>query len=491
MIRRLSRLLLFVAAGCGQSPPSAAPSGKNARVDSCHYEAVVRANNRVDVEARCVGTGLAAFSSAEPLAVPFVSNVRLPSGESLAARGDAWQLPDDRDEALISYRVDLEAMGESVDDFDVALSLRGGVIAPVSSWILRPSPIQSGAPVTIRVRTADGAGFTSGLRREGDLYHLETHEIRVGTYSVFGAFRSTRFAVPGPGAPRSGGAEGTAPATIEVARLEAPLRVQDSELTEWIRDSAEAVATFWRGFPIEHTLVIVVPVRGREGVVFGKVLPAGGPGITVMVGQLSTVPRLYRDWVLVHELFHLGFPSFFGEGKWLDEGLATYYEPIIRARAGWQTPEDVWAEFADNMVKGLATVENEGLENARSFRGIYWGGALMCLAADVAARKRSNGRVGLEDGIREVLRRGGNAQHVWKLDDVMQIADERLGAPILQKLALTHADRGADFDLDGLFRDLGVERNFSGVVLHDDAPLADVRKAILGAPEKPPRRQRP
>ena len=47
----------------------------------------------------------------------------------------------------------------------------------------------------------------------------------------------------------------------------------------------------------------------------------------------------------MHELYHLGFPSFQGEGKWLDEGLATYYEPMIRARAGLRTETSLWDEF--------------------------------------------------------------------------------------------------------------------------------------------------
>lgn len=43
---------------------------------------------------------------------------------------------------------------------------------------------------------------------------------------------------------------------------------------------------------------------------------------------------LQRDWVLVHELFHLGVPSFWRERRWLDEGLATYCEAVLRTRAG-------------------------------------------------------------------------------------------------------------------------------------------------------------
>jgi predicted metalloprotease with PDZ domain len=53
---------------------------------------------------------------------------------------------------------------------------------------------------------------------------------------------------------------------------------------------------------------------------------------------------LRADWVLAHELFHLGVPSMPG-GAWLDEGLATYYEPVLRTRAGLVSEMATWTEL--------------------------------------------------------------------------------------------------------------------------------------------------
>ena len=36
---------------------------------------------------------------------------------------------------------------------------------------------------------------------------------------------------------------------------------------------------------------------------------------------------------------------------WLTEGLATYFEPIIRYRAGRRSAESLWAEFARDMPR--------------------------------------------------------------------------------------------------------------------------------------------
>jgi predicted metalloprotease with PDZ domain len=185
---------------------------------------------------------------------------------------------------------------------------------------------------------------------------------------------------------------------------------------------------------------------------------------------------------LVHELYHLGFPSFNHEGKWLDEGLATYYEPIIRVRAGLYTETELWSEFTENMPQGLPAFSERGLENADDFRGIYWGGSIACLVADVAARRRRTDQ-GLEVGLRALREAGGNASEVWTLAEVLGAIDHALGAPTLEPIARDHAEHGSPFDLARLFADLGVNRNSQGAVqFSDSAPLAAIRRAITAKP---------
>jgi predicted metalloprotease with PDZ domain len=212
---------------------------------------------------------------------------------------------------------------------------------------------------------------------------------------------------------------------------------------------------------------------------FGKVLPESSPGIALLVGQHTRPAMLADDWILVHELYHLGFPSFQNEGKWLDEGLATYYEPIIRTRAGQRSEASLWDEFSSAMPRGLFALANGGLEAASNFRGIYWGGAIMCLLADVEIRRRSGGRHGLEHGLLALLDAGGHSSEVLALAEAIAIVDRAVGAPVLATLAARHARQSHAVDLERLFHDLGVERTPRGVVLRADAPLAAVRRAIV------------
>ncbi len=435
------------------------------------------------VEARCFGASLEAFVATDGTTLPFLAQVTDGRGTALPRDGRRFTLPHG-DRTQIRYRVALEAMGHAVDDFDVALSLGGAVLSPLSAWLLVPDPTLDDAPVRIHVTTPAGVAFETALRRSGNdgAYVIAGHELRVGTYTVFGAFDATTLALPGPGA-LAATEQRDRNASIRVVRLRARSALTAREVDAWVEETSNAVARFYRGFPVQKAMVVVVPVRRRTGTVFGKVLPAGGSGVVMLVGARSTPEVLRRDWVLVHELFHLGTPSYVGEGKWLDEGLATYFEPIIRAREGWLDEDELWTELAGGLHQGVDALVRTGLENPASFRAHYWGGALVALSADVRARRASAGRRGLEDGLRAVTARGGTADQVWALAETVRTVDEALGAPILADLVDAHGHRGSPFDLGAMLRDLGIDLGPNGARLRDDAPLASVRRSIAaGAP---------
>ena len=463
--------------GCGHESVRAAEA-KRAEVASCHYDVQVLPGRplQLDVDVRCSGADIGGFVASEPASISHFSQVRTADNYALRRHGARWALPHVVRRVHIQYRLDLDAVAADARSFDVALRLGESLVAPVSTWILRPDPIPNAAPVTLAVHTPPGERFVSGLTPAGPVYRLETQEIRVGAYSVFGRFGLSRFQLPGPGSLSRGEHTTT---TLSVATVEAPLDASPALVTRWVRDSAGAVARFWGGFPVEHALVIVLPVAGRANVVFGKVLPESSPAIVVLVGQHADCSTLYGDWVLVHELFHTGSPSYLGEGKWFDEGLATYYEPLIRARAGWLSERSVWDEFAHAMPQGLPALASKGLESAKSYKGIYWGGAIMVLLADLEIRRASNGRLGLEDGMRAVLAEGGDATEVWDLHHTLEVADRAVGLHVLERLATAHANQGDAVELDKVLARLGVNSRGHAYELDNSAPLAAIRRAIV------------
>ena len=413
----------------------------------------------VEVEAKCAADGPVTFRVAEPQVVGSVSS-RMP--------GQAGQFRSSN--RRLSYQVDLGKLAEKGHDFDRAARVGASFIGTMSSVLLVPEPLTTEIPVTVQVIAASGVDVAVGLARgkAPQSYRLMAHEIPVATYFAFGKLRQRTLDIDG--------------ARLDVTALDGPLDRSFDELNAWIAKSADAVHDFYGAFPVPRASVMVLPVPKRDGVVFGKVLPESEPAVALLVGQHAPAKALYSDWILVHELFHLGFPSFFEEGKWLDEGLATYYEPIIRVRAGLYTEAELWKELAQSMPQGMPAFERHGLEKATDFRGIYWGGAIACLIADVEARKRDPKR-GLEVGLRALHDAGANACEVWSLADAISGIDRALGAPTLAPIAAAHAQHGSPFDLQGLLSELGVQRDASGAVqLSDDAPLAAVRRAITAPP---------
>jgi hypothetical protein len=225
------------------------------------------------------------------------------------------------------------------------------------------------------------------------------------------------------------------------------------------------------------TLVLLVPSRGRW-VGEGKTLSGGGGAIFMRIGEHAAPKALHDDWVLVHEMTHLAFPSVAREHDWAEEGLATYVEPFARARAGLMTPEDAWRSLVDGLPNGLPAPGDRGLDRTPTWGRTYWGGALFYLLVDIEIHKRTQNRFGLEHALRGILAAGGNNAHRWALERAFAAGDAAIGVPVLREL---HDEMGTSkhpVDLDRLWRDLGVRPVAASVQFDDAAPLAAIRRAI-------------
>ena len=70
----------------------------------------------------------------------------------------------------------------------------------------------------------------------------------------------------------------------------------------------------------------------------------------------------------------------------MEEGLATYIEPIARVQAGELPAKQIWRDMLDGMPKGEPQPGDKGLDRTHTWGRTYWGGALFCLVADVQIR---------------------------------------------------------------------------------------------------------
>jgi hypothetical protein len=267
---------------------------------------------------------------------------------------------------------------------------------------------------------------------------------------------------------------------IDVEFVAAPSAAWRSVALKWAENSARAVSIYYGKFPVPRAKLRIASCPGtqpRDGVAYGWM----GPLIKISLGRDATEETLRDDWELTHEMVHLALPSLPDPHHWLEEGLATYVEPIARARALILTPEQAWADLVNGLPQGQPEAGDRGLDRTPTWGRTYWGGALFCLQADVAIRQRTGNRLGLEHALRAILAAGGSLDRDWSIGQVIKIADQAVGAAVLRELYDEMGSKPIKVDLGSLWRQLGIKREGKTVTFDDTAPLADLRKAITAS----------
>ncbi len=261
-------------------------------------------------------------------------------------------------------------------------------------------------------------------------------------------------------------------------------RVPPMEIVRWVKSAAESVTAYFGRFPVPELMIRIAPFRGR-GVRNGRTFGDRGGRITIRVGDETSPAELASDWMLTHEMVHLAFPSVDEKHHWIEEGIATYVEPIARIRAGHLTAEQMWLELVRDMPQGLPQAGDRGLDHTHTWGRTYWGGALFCLLADVEIRRKTNNAKGLEHALRGILDAGGDIRKEWNLEDTLRAGDRTVGVSVLQPLYARMKDAPLDVNLDSLWKQLGIQSDGTSVRFDDSAALAAIRRAITATASNP------
>jgi hypothetical protein len=267
--------------------------------------------------------------------------------------------------------------------------------------------------------------------------------------------------------------------TIDIEFRSPPAVPLRQMIIEWITTAARSVSTYYEQYPVPQ-VNIEVDIHDGRGINSGRAFGSEHAHIQIAVGRLTSAADFLDDWTITHEMVHLAFPSMRREHHWIEEGLATYVEPIARARAGNLTPEKIWGDMVQSMPQGLPEKGDRGLDFTHTWGRTYWGGALFCLLADVEIRKRTGNRMGLEDGLRGILKAGGSIEVDWPLNRALQTADRATGVPVLEEMYDKMGATPFAPDLNQLWESLGISYHEGKVIFNDSASLASVRNAIAG-----------
>ena len=254
------------------------------------------------------------------------------------------------------------------------------------------------------------------------------------------------------------------------------------QVLKHIREASEAINTYYGRFPVARARILVVPTQsgGREaigGTTWGDV--GGFPAFTrLRIAEHATQADLDDDWVTTHELDHMAFPNLPEENHWMEEGLASYVEPVARVMTGNLQAPRIWADMVRGMPQGEPKPGDEGLDRTHTWGRTYWGGALFCLVADVEIRKQTHNRKGLRDALRAIVAEGGTIDHSWPLDRAFAVGDKATDTHVLSDMYAKWKDAPVEVDLPNLWEELGVRPAGRDAEFDSKARLAKVREAI-------------
>lgn len=248
-------------------------------------------------------------------------------------------------------------------------------------------------------------------------------------------------------------------------------------LQDWVLHSAQIVAQYYGSFPVDE---VHIAIRGRRGarVLHGQAFGGAGAIVNIDVGLQTTRESLDDDWILIHELIHLAFPSVHRQHHWIEEGLSVYVESIARANAGALTADSVWLGFLRGMPNGLPKAGDKGLDYTPTWGRTYWGGALFCLLADVRIRHQTDNRKNLQDALRAIVAAGYDMTRSGDMREVLKIADQATGITVLTELYDEMRSSPFPNELESLWLALGVAERDGNVIFDDTATMSEIRRAL-------------
>ncbi len=462
--------LLLVA--CVHAPPVAGPPPASI-IALYTYSVDVSAVPTLGIEATFDPGGVADLTISDDVSdASRVEVFRDGAWKLVSSENGTWHVPECLRKCKVRYEINLDHCRGGEDGI---AKVGASYLAPSYAWLLHPTPIMRSrfeiAMTPAHAPTSSWADvpWVGSMRDLGDGKRgLLSGDFAEGSFAAFGKVRTRTMRIAG--------------GDVEPVILDRKLAMGEPALDAWVHDAATCVATLYGHFPVPHASIFFLPLPDVDEPVFGKVLSLGGSTILVLTGADSDGAKMHKDWILVHEMVHLGFPTFQNEGRWLGEGIATYYEPVLRTRMGWRDSVNMWRGFAREMPRGLPEKgEAVALEERHGIDAIYWGGAIFVMLADVRIRQATKGQMSLDDVMRGILAKGGDAEHVWTVADTMRAGDTITSTHVLTDMYERYAIKGEAMDLDGELHALGIDRtgHEDDVTFHDDRPHSWIRAKIV------------
>ncbi len=392
----------------------------------------------------------------------------------------------------IRYKVDVRKALAAPEEERVArmigsdMSIRGGV------WLWRPRHVSAENDIEIRFELPDGMQVSvpwqsAKNKRNQTIYRVGGTPIDWSIRTAFGSFDIQHIEIPG--------------SVLRIAILDGSPQADTAMIRGWLEEAATAITTLYGRFPVPSPQVLVLPWEpAGEPVPWGQVLRGGTPSTLFVIDQRRPAKEFHADWTAAHELSHMLLPYIRQSDSWLSEGVASYYQNVLRARAGMISDDVAWKKLHAGFQRGIkGTTGNETLINTtrnmrenNNYMRVYWSGAAMALLADVKLREQTNGLHSMDTALSALRECCLPSDHLWSAREVFTKLDKLTGTRVFVDIYNEHANGRSFPDMSEAYKKLGLSVRNKSLAINKSQPYAGVRADIMNMPERVARmRQEP
>ena len=374
--------------------------------------------------------------------------------------GDCVVLPKQSPSATVRYRVQLNELTGRWGDPDFASRLGPAWVFHDQAVLVMPEEALFETAMTVKfVLPTKHRVSTPWAQNDDGTFSFTAAQHDGGAYIVLGKLRLLEDVVT----PR-----GTARLTL----VDEPKEPTDDQLRAWVRGVLETLGDFYKAWPSSGARplhVVLAGVNDDSAGVFGSVRRRRDASVMLLFGAHAK-SGWDRDWVALHELFHLGNPPTSQRFAWFSEGFTTYFTELLRGRRGAKSEAEVWGSLASALREHCQPIDgssltqtSRGMAKNAQWMKVYWGGACLALRVDVVMRLYGHSTL---DALMRTLRASTSE---LSEKDVVDALDKAAGS----HLASRHLAETKRIPIEELLTTMGV-----GPVVDDKAALND--KAPFG-----------
>jgi len=374
--------------------------------------------------------------------------------------------------ACIEWQADL-ALASADRDFRLAWRRGDTMMTSGDLWFWRDNERR---PIEIEVVIPEGYSFsTPWTEIEGG---EKTLRFRPQETSAYWTFRTA----VGPFDVQRPEVAGT---YLRVALIGLPDAARRAAVLDAIRGSAEAVAGVYGQFPQPRAQVIVVAAGAQRSVVpWAHVMRGGGPAIEFFLDENRPASEFAADWTATHEFSHLLLPYVSGKDRWFSEGLASYYQNVLRARDGRLSESQAWLNLYNGFERGKAEVNGDSLARATlagqdTIMRVYWSGAALLLEADARLRAVSAGSQSLDSALSAFDRCCFDSGRSWRAKEIFRQLDRLTGFNVFIPLYDEYVLSFEFPDISEIYDQLGLIPGRDSMQLDPAAPWSLIRHLIM------------